>query len=127
MTESLNQLRRSVIDHEKYNAYDAYTKQVRDLVMVHREEQHGDFKETHADIATMWNLILRSKLHKEIRSSDVALCMAALKLVRCTKPGFNSDNYDDLGAYTGITKVLKQQENGDLPVAKGHVKESNDT
>ena len=127
MTESLHQLRRSVLEQEKYNAFDEYTKSVRDLVIVQREDQHGDFKETHADIATVWNLVLRSKWHTPIRSSDVALCMAALKLVRCTKPGYNKDNYDDLGAYTGITKVLKQQENGDLPITKGHIKESNDT
>jgi len=71
--------------------------------------------------------VLRNKLKTELRSSDVALCMAALKLVRCTKPGFNQDNFDDLGAYTGITKILKMQETGSIPPAQGHIKESNDT
>ena len=36
MTESLHQLRRSVLEQEKYNAFDEYTKSVRDLVIVQR-------------------------------------------------------------------------------------------
>tara|TARA_S200002703_G_scaffold53549_2_gene46323 strand:- start:536 stop:919 length:384 start_codon:yes stop_codon:yes gene_type:complete len=127
MSEAFHQLNRTSVQQEKYDAFDSYTRKVRDLVIVQREDQHGDFKETHADIATVWNLVLKNKLKTELRSSDVALCMAALKLVRCTKPGFNQDNYDDLGAYTGITKVLKLQETGSIPPAQGHIKESNDT
>jgi hypothetical protein len=40
--------------------------------------------------------------------------MMALKFARTMAPGYNADNYLDLAGYAGITKILKQIENGDL-------------
>ena len=125
MSESLYQLRRTLEEQSKYDEYEKYSRGVRDLVIISRQDQHGDFTETHKDIASVWNLVLRRKLHNDITASDVALCMAAMKLVRSCKPGYSSDNFDDLGAYAGIAKVLKLSENGDIPYQE--IKEPNDT
>ena len=61
--------------------------------------EYGDAKESFADIATMWSIVLNHK----VQSRDVAMCMAALKICRFvnSKDG-HKDSLIDLAAYAAL-------------------------
>ena len=102
------------LEEKRYQQLEEFNRDVLDTVNIDRHKQHGDFFENHKNIADFWNIILRKKLKEQLTASDISSCMIALKFARTMAPGYNADNYLDLAGYAGITKILKQIENGDL-------------
>ena len=69
------------------------------LINGDRAREYGDAKESFADIATMWSIVLNHK----VQSRDVAMCMAALKICRFvnSKDG-HADSLVDLVGYAAL-------------------------
>lgn len=63
-------------------------------IVEQRENQHGTFEDCLEDISKTWSILLDN----EVTGAQVALCMAALKLVR-GKQEYNRDNALDLCGY----------------------------
>lgn len=64
-------------------------------IVEQRENQHGTFEDCLEDISKVWSTLLGNA----VTGSDVARCMAALKLVRGKQPEYNRDNPLDLCGY----------------------------
>jgi len=62
-----------------------------------RQKAYGDWSDNAADIATMWSVILG----REVTARQVALCMAALKVIRL-KHGPHADSWIDLAGYAAL-------------------------
>jgi len=62
-----------------------------------RNEAHGDPYENHLRIAKIWSVIL----DLEITPTQVALCMAGMKLARLAYK-HSDDSFIDLAAYAAI-------------------------
>ena len=60
-----------------------------------RQQRHGSPTVTFARIASTWTTLLGV----EIKAVDVAICLAALKLVRATADPQHADNWVDLAGY----------------------------
>ena len=63
-----------------------------------RNDSWGDPSIQHARIALAWSAIL----NREVTAQQVALCMAAMKLVRAAGRPQLADSYFDAIAYVGI-------------------------
>jgi hypothetical protein len=64
-----------------------------------RADEYGDAKESFADIATMWSIVLNHK----VESKDVAMCMAALKICRfVNSPKGHKDSLIDMCGYAAL-------------------------
>lgn len=73
-----------------------------EALLAQRGEIYGDAVETHNRIALMWSGILNT----DVSALDVALCMAALKLVRAECSPQHKDNYDDAHGYVAIAEMI---------------------
>lgn len=83
---------------EKYDATEA--------LLAERGSSWGDATKTHIRIAQAWSAILDT----EVSALEVALCMAALKLVRCSINPDDPDSLDDLIGYGRIAQVIAGHE-----------------
>ena len=68
------------------------------LTLTDRTRDYGDCTGTHREIAAMWGVILGAP----VEARQVALCMAALKIVRACHSPLISDHYADGAAYMAI-------------------------
>ena len=68
-----------------------------------RREEYGPAKDSFAQIATGWAIILKT----DVVATDVALCMAWLKLCRFLN-STDRDSLVDLAGYTGLAAVLEE-------------------
>ena len=68
------------------------------LTTTDREQAYGDCVDTHRKIASMWSLILSEPIGAE----EVALCMAAVKMIRAAYDPKNADHFIDGAAYMAI-------------------------
>jgi len=80
-------------------------KRGRDLVDGDRETDYGHPVESHKQYALAWSAILRV----EVSPKQVALCMAALKLVR-EGHRHKADNLDDAHGYVDIARRIAKSE-----------------
>ncbi len=71
-----------------------------------RLEDYGDSRSTHESIAAMWTVILGHP----VTARDVALCMAAMKLVRYTRTPAHRDSIVDLVGYAAIAAFLSARK-----------------
>jgi len=62
-----------------------------------REKQYGSWSENAAATAAVWSALLDAP----VSPRQVALCMAALKMVRL-KHGLNEDSWIDLAGYAAL-------------------------
>lgn len=69
-----------------------------DLLGNERQHDYGDALDTHERIAVIWSVILND----DVRADEVALCMAAVKLVRASKQPGHTDSYVDAAAYVSL-------------------------
>ena len=67
-----------------------------------RDKNYGTPFENHLRIAKMWSVILE----KEITPSQVALCMAAVKIARLIESPDHLDSFVDGAAYLAISGEL---------------------
>tara|TARA_B100000929_G_scaffold113400_1_gene89874 strand:+ start:237 stop:578 length:342 start_codon:yes stop_codon:yes gene_type:complete len=83
-----------------------------DIVLGARQEQNGDVKRNHENIARMWNAFLFHKLKdgQKITGSDAASLMGLLKVARTLSGRFNLDDYIDGATYHAISGALKEDE-----------------
>ena len=66
-----------------------------------RKDQYGNAENAFEDVAAVWDIVLKNKLSENITPGEVALMMAALKLVReVHKP--KMDNLVDLAGYAAL-------------------------
>ena len=72
--------------------------EARRLTTTDREQAYGDCVDTHRKIAEMWSLILGEPIGAE----EVALCMAAVKIIRACSDIKNADHFIDGAAYLAI-------------------------
>lgn len=74
------------------------------IILTHgdRNDQHGDPRPNHENIAQIWSVILG----RDITPAQVALCMAGLKLARLASNPDNRDSYVDGAAYLAIAHEL---------------------
>ena len=66
-----------------------------EAVLKNRQELYGKPEDGFAGIAAIWSVILGRK----IASHEVALCLAALKIVRATNSPAHADNWVDMAGY----------------------------
>jgi len=78
------------------------------LVSGDRGETHGDMRECHQNISTMWNVFLamRREPALPLTPSDVALMMTLLKIARSQNGVENPDDLLDAAGYLGIAAEL---------------------
>lgn len=72
------------------------------LTVGDREKSYGTPQKNHERIAAMWSVILGD----EVTPTQVALCMAALKIARLIETPDHLDSYVDGAAYLGIAGEL---------------------
>lgn len=72
------------------------------LTVGDREKSYGTPQKNHERIAAMWSVILEG----EVTPTQVALCMAALKIARLVETPDHLDSYVDGAAYLGIAGEL---------------------
>ena len=74
----------------------------KDLITGDRHEQHGEAHQNFARIAALWSIIL----NHDVDATQVALCMAALKISRsCSNPSLR-DSYVDGAGYLALAGEL---------------------
>jgi Domain of unknown function (DUF6378) len=73
------------------------------LTMNDRNESYDDPLRNHTRIAKIWSVILGV----EIDATQVALCMAGLKLARLAYK-YDNDSFIDLCAYAAIANEVRQ-------------------
>ena len=66
-----------------------------EAVLKNRQELYGKPEDGFAGIAAIWSVILGRK----IASHEVALCLAALKIVRAANSPAHADNWVDMAGY----------------------------
>ena len=67
-------------------------------VLTKRDREHGDAMQNLKDAATIWSVILNSK----VSARQVADCLEVLKIVRSVSGGNNFDNYVDRIGYAAL-------------------------
>ena len=73
------------------------------LITGDRHQQHGEAHQNFGRIAAMWTAIMGV----QVSPTQVALCMAALKISRaCSNPS-NEDSYIDGAGYLALAAELK--------------------
>ena len=65
-------------------------------VVSHRGKDYGDIKTNHERIAALWSVILE----KEVKATDVALCMVAVKMARLIETPDHQDSWVDIAGYS---------------------------
>ena len=94
-----------------YNESTDMLVEAADLITEDRKQYYGDFKRNHENIASMWSIILGTK----VSAYQVCKCMLAVKLCRASTPGvYVRDNYVDAAAYTVMAGALHADKNGDI-------------
>jgi len=73
-----------------------------EAVLKNRQELYGPPEDGFAGIAAIWSVLLGRK----VASYEVALCLAALKLVRATNSPAHVDNWADLAGYAACGAEL---------------------
>lgn len=76
---------------------EAFLEKVR-IALVDREQTYGKPEDNALCIAKIWEIILD---HYPIAPSQVALCLAAVKLVRLAANPHHEDSWVDLAGYAG--------------------------
>ena len=73
------------------------------LINGERKEEYGDAKESFANIAKIWSIVL----NHDIEAKDVAMCMIGLKMVRFvnSKNG-HLDSLIDAAAYAALAREM---------------------
>lgn len=86
-----------------------------DLVTGSRQDQNGDKRKNHQNIASLWTAYLTNEFGKEIfiRADMVATMMALLKLARTQAGKFNSDDHVDACGYAAIAGEIKSEDTDD--------------
>lgn len=84
----------------------------KDLVEGDRAKQHGDFIETHNQIAAMASVVLDDKLKANLTASDVLKFMVVLKLGRIGNGSLNPDDVVDLCGYAALAGAAMERECG---------------
>ena len=72
-----------------------------------REDEYGDKKTNHNNIATLWS----AYLEKEITAHDVAILMVLLKVARAKFGHPSMDTYIDMVGYSSIAGELAHEDN----------------
>ena len=75
----------------------------KDLITGDRHEQHGEAHQNFARIAALWSIIL----NHDVDATQVALCMAWLKIARLIH-GPHEDSYVDAAAYMALAGELSE-------------------
>ena len=68
----------------------------KDLVNGPRARDYGDAYENHERVAQLWSVILE----KEVKATDVALCMVAVKIARLIETPDHQDSWVDIAGYS---------------------------
>lgn len=84
-------------------------------ILVERGQQWGDPVDTHARIAEVWSGILGT----EVATTDVALMMAGLKLVRAAVNPTEKDSFDDGIGYLRIGAMIEGHDPDGLAELRG--------
>ena len=81
-----------------------------DIVSGDRADQHGDMRECHENIAEIWNAFLRIRRDPAapLSGSQVAICMALLKIARTQTGEENPDDLLDAAGYIAIAGELSE-------------------
>lgn len=87
----------------------------REAVMVDRAATHGAVEDSFATIATMWSALTGA----EITPAQVALMLAALKVVRAFGNPTHSDNWVDIAGYGACGGELAARAAGVAPAWSG--------
>ena len=77
-----------------------------ECVSQNRNSQYGEPENNLATIAAFWSLILGA----EVSPQQVALCMAALKIARCTNGQYHRDNFVDGAGYIALAGEMASIE-----------------
>jgi hypothetical protein len=86
----------------------AICEMARALLKDDREQQHGDKKRNHDNIAALWNAYLKIRRDPAapLDAGDCATMMALLKIARMELGGYNEDDAIDACGYLAIRGEL---------------------
>lgn len=91
-------------------------ERVEQCVCHDRQNNYGPPEDCFADIATIWNVILRRKLGAEITAADVGVCLNGVKTARYAANPDHLDNAVDGAGYWvcvgGIQLRRSDKDNG---------------
>jgi hypothetical protein len=83
--------------------------QAAELVSGDREQQHGDKKENHENIARLWNAYACTIQPGYLTALDVANMMELLKIARRKTGEHNDDDYIDAAGYAGVAGEIAER------------------
>jgi len=73
-----------------------------------RGEDYGNAISNHKDIADLYNVLLRDKLHSNLSEIDVVTTIIAIKMARLMKSPNHLDSWRDIINYCGIAIALNK-------------------
>jgi len=76
------------------------------LITGQRADDYGSVYDNFSNIAEMWSILLKTP----VSCSDVALCMATVKMCRLIKTPGHEDSWVDLAGYAAIGGELASCE-----------------
>lgn len=82
---------------EPINRKDTLEKAL-DIIQGDRHNEYGPAQDHFKEAASVWSLLLK----QEVTSSQVILCLAALKLVRLSTKNNHQDSWVDLAGYAAL-------------------------
>jgi len=75
-------------------------------IVASRGKDYGDIKTNHKRIADLWSVILE----KEIKPTDVAMCMIAVKMARLIETPEHQDSWVDIAGYAAIAAEIQKED-----------------
>ena len=79
-----------------------FLREAEELINGPRAEDYGPALLNHERIATIWNVLLRTKLLKQITPTEVTAMMVGLKLARLAEDMHKDDSWVDIIGYAAL-------------------------
>lgn len=86
--------------HRKVSEATQVLRRAESLVEGDRRDDYGPAEKSFESLAVIWSTLLG--LDKPLSGTQVALCLAALKLWRCSTQPLSMDSWCDLAGYAGL-------------------------
>mgnify|MGYP003117166319 CR=1 FL=1 len=87
-----------------------FLRQAEELINGPRADDYGPALLNHERIATIWNVLLRAKLLKQITPTEVTAMMIGLKLARLAEDMHKDDSWVDIIGYAALGGEISNDE-----------------
>ena len=87
-----------------------FLREAEELINGPRADDYGPALLNHERIATIWNVLLRAKLLKQITPTEVTAMMIGLKLARLAEDMHKDDSWVDIIGYAALGGEISNDE-----------------